>query len=225
MLGGARRAAAAVPKRQSARGGGAEETRAVTPGSSSMQLITGLVLASCLLVQADSEAFFLPGQLSRSSTRPRPLGHAHTRHQRQLLAAAPHRPHHPHPRRPSRQVATVFGAQPPARPQLRPRPRPRHPANTFRAPRLADPGAKMKLDFGGWKPINFDEQLPAKLKRGIKISDLQSVSESAPVTAGGVVTIDTAIAAAPPAQSDDLRPPAPAPAPAQAAVPHIVSTL
>ena len=40
MLGGARRAAAAVPKRQSARGGGAEETRAVTPGSSSMQLIT-----------------------------------------------------------------------------------------------------------------------------------------------------------------------------------------
>merc|ERR1719410_823319 len=112
MLGGARRAAAAVPKRQSARGGGAEETRAVTPGSGSMQLITGLVLASCLLVQADSEAFFLPGLLSRSS----------------------------------------------------PRPRPRHPANTFRAPRLADPGAKMKLDFGGWKPINFDEQLPAKMK-------------------------------------------------------------
>ena len=187
--------------------------------------LQGLVLASCLLVQADSEAFFLPGLLSRSSARPRPLGHAHTRHQRQLLAAAPHRPHHPHPRRPARQVAAVFGAQPPARPQLRPRPRPRHPANTFRAPRLADPGAKMKLDFGGWKPINFDEQLPAKLKRGIKISDLQSVSESAPVTAGGVVTIDTAIAAAPPAQSDDLRHPAPAPAPAQAAVPHIASTL
>ena len=50
--------------------------------------LQGLVLASCLLVQADSEAFFLPGLLSRSSARPRPLGHAHTRHQRQLLAAA-----------------------------------------------------------------------------------------------------------------------------------------
>ena len=42
--------------------------------------LQGLVLASCLLVQADSEAFFLPGLLSRSSARPRPLGHAHTRH-------------------------------------------------------------------------------------------------------------------------------------------------
>ena len=65
----------------------------------------------------------------------------------------------------------------------------------------------MKLDYGGWTPIGFDEDLPAKLKRGIKIADLQSVSDSAhqQKTRDPIVTIDTAIASAPPAQSDDLH--------------------
>ena len=58
----------------------------------------------------------------------------------------------------------------------------------------------MKLDFGGWKPINFDEELPSKLKRGIKISDLKTVSDS--VSSGKIVTIDSAIARAPKAESD-----------------------
>ena len=65
----------------------------------------------------------------------------------------------------------------------------------------------MKLDFGGWKPINFDEELPSKLKRGIKIADLKSVSDS--VNSGKIVTIDSAIARAPKAESDP-RPHSPA---------------
>jgi len=63
----------------------------------------------------------------------------------------------------------------------------------------------MKLDFGGWTPINFDENLPAKLKRGIKIEDLKSVKSESEKSSHKIVTIDTAIATAPPAETDDIQ--------------------
>ena len=172
------------------------------------------------LVQADSEPFFLSNffsGVSRSAGRTA-VRHSPSRQTRQFLL--PHSHHFPARRpagagaglRPSRQIKSIFGPQPhlkQARPALG-TPRNRKPTRT-------DPGLSMKLDYGGWSPIGFDENLPAKLKRGIKTAELKSVSEEA---AGNIVTIDTAIASAPPAQSDDI-----AVNPAQvAAAPYIPST-
>ena len=143
------------------------------------------------LVQADSEAFFLSkffSGVSRSAARPT-VRHPPSRQTRQF--SLPH--HHLQARRPvggrrpSRQVKSLSQQ---ARPGAA-----RH--NTL--PRT-DPGAAMKLDYSGWTPIGFDEDLPAKLKRGIKTTDLKAVREEA----DNIVTIDTAIASAPPAQSDDI---------------------
>ena len=159
------------------------------------------------LVQADSEPFFLSNLfsgVSRSAGRP-VVRHSPSRQTRQFLL--PH--HHLTPaRRPSRQIKSPRSHPGQARPALG---TPRH-----RKPTRTDPGLSMKLDYGGWSPIGFDENLPAKLKRGIKIADLKSVSEEV----GNIVTIDTAIASAPPAQSDDI-----AVSPAQvASAPYIPST-
>jgi len=167
-----------------------------------MNLITaGLLLAGCILVQADSEAFFLssllsPSRSSRSGVRThhqppqrrprtRPLSHPPASHQH-------HHTRHGGPIRPTRQIKSIFP------PQIHGR------HNNVRAPKRIDPGRHMRLDFGGWKAINFDENLPAKLKRGIKIEDLKSLSESVKST-GKIVTIDTAIATAPTAESDDIH--------------------
>ena len=170
------------------------------------------------LVHADSEPFFLSNffsGVSRSAGRPA-VRHSPSRQTRQFLLPHPH--HFPARRpggaglRPSRQVKSLHSSLHSSHPQqVRPAlGTPRH-----RKPTRTDPGLSMKLDYGGWSPIGFDENLPAKLKRGIKTADLGSVSEEA-----GIVTIDTAIASAPPAQSDDI----PA-SPAQAAsTPYIPST-
>ena len=190
-----------------------------------------VTLGSCLLVEADSEAFFLPNLLSRSGSRgsrqiarpqprPRPIRQTQFRH-------APHVSHHNRhvqPPRPIRQTKAIFGNQHSLRPQ---NVHPHHGAhgrnNKFVRPPRSDPGAKMKLDFGGWKPINFDEDLPSKLKRGIKISDFKSVSDS--VNSGKIVTIDTAIARAPEAESDPApRGPA-SPAPQPHRPPHSLKSL
>ena len=72
-----------------------------------------------------------------------------------------------------------------------------------------DPGANIRLDYGGWKAINFDEDLPRKSRQ-------KSVK---PVEATRIVTIDAAIAAAPAAQSDDI----PVVGPEVPAVPYIHS--
>ena len=166
-----------------------------------------MTLGSCLLAEADSEAFFLPNLLSRSGSRgsrqisrpqprPRPIRQTQFRHVSHV--PQPHHNRHVQPARPVRQNKAIFGN----------RPRPVHHQqhgvsgrqNNFAQPLRSDPGALMKLDFGGWKPINFDEELPSKLKRGIKISDLKTVSDS--VNSGKIVTIDSAIARAPKAESD-----------------------
>ena len=60
------------------------------------------------------------------------------------------------------------------------------------APRPQDPGAGVKLDYGGWTAIGFDDSLPGQSVR------------SAPSFTPQIVTLEAAIAAAPPAQSDDL---------------------
>jgi len=169
-----------------------------------MNLITAsILLAACVVAQADSEAFFLPNLLSnaRSATRHQPLRHGHPRQTKQFSHQTPrqHRPRHPAPLRPARQVKSFFPNQSKNRPGA-----PHHGGSHARNNLRTDPGAKMKLDFGGWTPINFDENLPAKLKRGIKIEDLKSVSESAKPN-HKIVTIDTAIATAPPAETDDLQ--------------------
>ena len=152
------------------------------------------------LVHADSEPFFLSNFFSGvSRSAGRTAGrHSPGRQTRQFLSAQPHHLAHLPARRPglrpSRQVKSLHSSRPhQARPALgTPR---------FRKPTRTDPGLRMKLDYGGWEPIGFDENLPAKLKRGIKTADLKSVSEEARNT---IVTIDTAIASAPPAQSDDI---------------------
>ena len=167
-----------------------------------------MTLGSCLLAEADSEAFFLPNLLSRSGSRgsrqisrpqprPRPIRQTQFRHVPHV--SQPHHNRHVQPPRPVRQTKAIFSN--------RPRPVHHHQQhgvsgrqNNFAQPLRSDPGALMKLDFGGWKPINFDEELPSKLKRGIKISDLKTVSDSA--NSGKIVTIDSAIARAPKAESD-----------------------
>jgi hypothetical protein len=64
-----------------------------------------------------------------------------------------------------------------------------------------DPGANQKLDYGGWKPIDFDDSLPSERKpapskyTAVKVQDPQ------------IVTLDAAIAAAPQAQTDDIQHP------------------
>ena len=174
-------------------------------------MVTGVIL-----VQADSEPFFLSNFFSGvSRSAGRTAGrHPGGRQTRQFLSSQPHHLAHLAARRPglrpSRQVKSLHSSRPQqARPALgTPR---------FRKPARTDPGLRMKLDYGGWEPIGFDENLPAKLKRGIKTADLKSVSEEA---GSPIVTIDTAIASAPPAQSDDI----PA-SPAQvASAPYIPST-
>ena len=60
------------------------------------------------------------------------------------------------------------------------------------APRPQDPGAGVKFDYGGWTAIGFDDSLPGQSVR------------SAPSFTPQIVTLEAAIAAAPPAQSDDL---------------------
>lgn len=177
-----------------------------------MQLLTGLLLTSCILVQADSEAFFLPNILSRSSSRNHhhpSVRHHHLRQASKTQFRPGHRQHKTRGQRPTRQLHSIFPPLNLNLPHLGPQPV--HHAAHGRHPRVhpppqqvrTDPGARMKLDYGGWTPIDFDEDLPSKLKRGIKIEDLKSVSES--VKQGNkIVTIDTAIAAAPAAESDDL---------------------
>ena len=80
---------------------------------------------------------------------------------------------------------------------------PRQPSYPRPKPARA-PAPGHKLDYSGWKPIGFDEKKPA--------------AAAAPVTnySPDVVTVDVAIANAPPAQSDSIYSPAPvysAPAP------------
>ena len=192
------------------------------------------LLTGCLVVEADSEAFFLPNLLSRSGSRssvrhqvhhPAQL-RAHGRQQRQIFS--PSTRQHQHTRqhfaaRPTRQIKSIFPSPNVRHPNIH---HATHARNKNVLPPVQDPGARMKLDFGGWTPIDFDENLPAKLKRGIKISDLKSVRDS--VKSGNIVTIDTAIAAAPPAESDDIhhhhQAPTAAAAPAVPAVPYIPST-
>jgi len=198
-----------------------------------MQLFTAVaLLTGCLVVHADSEAFFLPNLLSRSGTRssvrhqvhhPAQL-RGHVRQQKQIFSPST-RQHHPRQQhfavRPTRQIKSIFPSPNVRHPNIH---HATHARNKPVRPPVQDPGARMKLDYGGWTPIDFDENLPAKLKRGIKISDLKSVSDS--VKSGNIVTIDTAIAAAPPAESDDIHHQAPtaAAAPAVPAVPYIPST-
>ena len=151
-------------------------------------MVTGL-----FLVQADSEAFFLSNffsGVSRSAARLQPsLRQTASRQTRQFL------PHHPDPRRPA--------------PGRRPSRHVKSLQHHVRSPPVSarhntltrtGPGPTIKLDYSGWTPIGFDEDLPAKLKRGIKTTELKAVSEEA----DNIVTIDTAIASAPQAQSDDL---------------------
>lgn len=184
--------------------------------SLSMRIVAGLLvtLGSCLLTlaEADSEAFFLPNLLSRSGSRgprqisrPRPALRPIRQTQFRHAPHVSHVPQHHHNRhvqaqRPVRQTKAIFGHQPSLRPHNPHQHGGHGRQNNFAQPPRSDPGARMKLDFGGWKPINFDEELPSKLKRGIKIADLKSVSDS--VNSGKIVTIDSAIARAPPAESD-----------------------
>ena len=69
--------------------------------------------------------------------------------------------------------------------------RPNFPVPPPPAPRPADPGANVKLDYGGWTAIGFDDSLPGQRSK---------TAENPPQ----IVTLDTAIASAPAAQSDDL---------------------
>jgi len=64
-----------------------------------------------------------------------------------------------------------------------------------------DPGANLKLDYGGWKPIDFDDSLPSERKPSA------SKNEKVKVQDPQIVTLDAAIAAAPQAQTDDIQHP------------------
>lgn len=167
---------------------------------------TGLLLlaASTILGHAVAEAFFLRS-LDSVLGGPAP---------RRALHRLPPRPH----RQPRRQAAhrpystrTHHFAKPVARPT---RHYPPALARPVRQP--ADPGANVKLDYGGWTAIGFDDSLPGQYD--------QPGAAPAPAPAPRIVTLEAAIASAPVAQSDDLtytpeaprlpRAEAPAPAPA-----------
>jgi len=145
-----------------------------------MRRLLAKLVAVALLTEVAAEAFFLP---SFGSV----LGNSVARHQR-----PPHpRAHRPHRRQPRRQNTFPVHKQHVAPPHYPSKaaayPRPNLPP----APRPSDPGANVKLDYGGWTAIGFDDSLPG-----------QAASSAA--AAPQIVTLEAAIAAAPAAQSDDL---------------------
>ena len=139
-----------------------------------------LLLLSLLSVAA-AEAFFLPSL--DSVLRPPSLPRLRLRPR-----AQPGLRNHRQPRRQNsyghKQYSQARPHYPVKAAPFVPRPTP--------APRPQDPGAGVKLDYGGWTAIGFDDSLPGQSVR------------SAPSFTPQIVTLEAAIAAAPPAQSDDL---------------------
>jgi len=199
-----------------------------------MHILPVLAVTAGLLVEANSEAFFVANLLGGNNVRSSRPGFV------RAPALAPGRVHHPAPR-PSREVggqAHYPGKQNFQKPQRHQKPqfskkpvfhhRPGYPkakplhhvnqqpggrlthhANKPRLPTYpktkADPGANQKLDYGGWKPIDFDDSLPSERKP--VASKPSAVKVDVEVPDPQIVTLDAAIAAAPPAQTDDIQHP------------------
>jgi len=181
-----------------------------------MHILPVLIAAMGFLVEVNSEAFFFENTVRSSRPgfgRPPPLASAHS----------PGRVHHqqsrgkPNFQKPQRQYSgqkpqftkkPIFPHKPirTSYPQTQPShhankhaARPIHRANKQPSPGYVknDPGANLKLDYGGWKPIDFDESLP----RSAAPNKYESVLVGDPQ----IVTLEAAIAAAPPAQTDDIE--------------------
>ena len=158
-------------------------------------------MAAAWLAEGNCEAFFLSGLLGVGGRAGR-AGHgralaAHPGAGPQALSRPRLTKPHKHRTRPTKKPII-----PPKYPN-------KH-FSSFQQPlSRPDPGAHLRLDYGGWKAINFDEDLPRKSRQ-------KSVK---PVEATRIVTIDAAIAAAPAAQSDDI----PVVGPEVPAVPYIHS--
>jgi len=188
-----------------------------------MHILPVLVVTAGLLVEANSEAFFLSNLHGGNNVRSSRPGFGRA----PLLASAqaPGRVHHQAPRpgnfqKPQRQysgqkpqfskkpIYPIRGGYPKAKPQHHTNKQSvRHTLHTNKPARPSypqtktDPGANQKLDYGGWKPIDFDDSLPSERKpapskhTAVKVQDPQ------------IVTLEAAIAAAPQAQTDDIQHP------------------